>query len=111
MFPKGLGNLGNLSGMLKQAMDVKAKIETLKESLGNESVEASSGGGMVTVTMTGKFEVLSIHIDPEIIDKDDPETLEVLVLAAFNEAVQKVQTLVETKMKELTGGIDIPGLT
>ena len=110
MLPKGLGNLGNLSGMIKQAMEVKAKLEEIKESLGNETVEASAGGGMVTVVMTGKFEVISITIDPEVIDKEDPEMLETLTRAAVNEGLRKVQELVKEKMKEATGGLEIPGL-
>ena len=108
---KGLGNLGNLQGLIRQAMDVKGKIEELKESLGNERIEAASGGGMVTVVMTGKFEIDSIKIDPEIINKDDPEVLETLVTAAVNDAVRKTQELVKSKMTEMTGGIDVPGLT
>lgn len=108
---KGLGNLGNLQGLIKQAMAVKGKIEELKDSLGNERIEAAAGGGMVTVVMTGKFEIDSIKIDPEIIDKDDPEVLETLVTAAVNDAVRKTQELVKSKMTELTGGVDVPGLT
>ena len=108
---KGLGNLANLQGILKQAMEVKGKMDELKEQLGDEQVEASTGGGMVTVVMTGKFEVVSLKIDPEIIDKDDPEMMETLVRAAVNEAIRNVQEVVKAKMKELTGGIDVPGLT
>ena len=108
---KGLGNLANLQGLVKQAMEVKGKMEELKEQLGDEQVEASAGGGMVTVVMTGKFEVVSLRIDPEIIDKDDPEMMETLVRAAVNEAIRNVQEVVKGKMKELTGGIDVPGLT
>lgn len=114
MLPKGLGalgNLGNLGGMLKQAMEVRGKIESMKEQLGNETVEASSGGGMVKVMINGKFEVLSLKIEPEIIDKNDPEVLETLIRAAMNEAVNKVQEMIKAKMSELTAGLDIPGLT
>ena len=108
---KGLGNLGNLGSMVKQAMEVKAKVEELKETLGDERIEASAGGGMVTLVMNGRFEVDSVHIDPEVIDKDDPEMLETLIRAAINEGVRKVQELVKEKMTEVTGGIEIPGLT
>ena len=66
---------------------------------------------MVTVVINGKMEVQSIKIDPEIINRDDPEMLETLVAAAVNEATRKAQDLVREKMGELTGGIDIPGLT
>lgn len=111
MLPKGIGKLGDLSGMMKQAMTLKSRMEELKETLGDERIEASAGGGMVNVVATGKMEVLSISIDPEVIDRDDPEMLETLVLAAVNEAIRKAQERVKEKMTELTGGIDIPGLT
>jgi hypothetical protein len=97
--------------MLKQAMEVKARMEELKESLGNERIEAAAGGGMVQVIMTGKMELLSIKIDPEIINPADPQYLETLVQAAFNDGIYKAQDLVKAKMTEMTGGIDIPGLT
>lgn len=108
MFPKGLGEL---SSMVKQAMQMKSKIEELKEQLRSEIVEAAAGGGMVKVTVNGKMEVLSVSIDPGLINKDEQEMLETLVRAAFNEAVNRVQALVKSKMTELTGGVEIPGLT
>jgi DNA-binding YbaB/EbfC family protein len=111
MFPKGLGALGDMGNLLKQAMELKQNMEQLKETLAAISVEASAGGGMVTVVMNGKMEAQSIKIDPEIINRDDPEMLETLVAAAVNEATRKAQELVKEKMGELTGGIDIPGLT
>lgn len=108
---KGLGDLGKVHALLQQARQMKEQIEGLKEKLGDERVEASAGGGMVTVTMNGKFEVVAVKIDPEVINKDDPEMLETLVRAAANDALRKVQELVKAKMTELTGGIEIPGLT
>ena len=111
MLPKGLGSLGNLGGMLKQAMEMKGKIEELKERLGDEHVEAAAGGGMVKVVMNGRFELQSLKIDPEVVDTDDIEMLETLVTAAINEGIRQVQDLVKAKMTELTGGIDIPGIT
>lgn len=111
MLPKGLGNLGDLSKVMKQAMNVKGRMEELKESLANERVEAAAGGGMVKVVLNGKFEMLSIEIEPEVIDRDDPEMLQTLIAAAVNEGNRKVQELVKEKMSEIAGGIDIPGLT
>lgn len=111
MLPKGIGKLGDLSNMLKQAMQLKSRMEELKETLGDERVEASAGGGMVTVVMTGKMEIVSMSIDPDVIDREDPEVLETLVTAAANEAIRKAQELVKSKMTDMTGGIDIPGLT
>jgi len=106
-----LKGLGNLQGILRQALDVKSKIEEFREKLADERTEASSGGGMVKVVMTGKFEVESLKIDPEIINKDQPEVLETLVTAAINEAVRRMQEVVKAKMAELTGGLDLPGIT
>ena len=108
---KGLGDLGKMGGVLKQAMEMKQNIEALKESLGNEQVEASAGGGMVSVVMSGKMEVLELKIDPEVVSKDDVEMLETLVRAAVNEAAEKTRQLVKDKMGEIAGGLDIPGLT
>lgn len=108
---KGLGNLGNLGGILKQAMQVKERMEELKEKLADERIEAAAGGGMVRLILNGRMEVLEIKIDPEIIDKNEPEVLETLVRAAVNEGIRNTRALVEGKMKELAGGIDIPGLT
>ena len=111
MLPKGLGGLGDIGNMMKHAMDLKSNMESLKESLAQERIEASSGAGMVTVVMTGKLEVVSIKIDPDIINPEDPEMLETLVAAALNDANRKAQEMVKEKMTELTGGIDIPGIT
>jgi hypothetical protein len=111
VLPKGLGGLGDMAGMMKQAMQMKAQMEEMKEQLGNETVEAAAGGGMVTIVMTGKFEVVSVTIDPEVIDKEDPDTLQSLVQAAFNDGVERTQQMIKARMTEMTGGIDIPGLT
>jgi nucleoid-associated protein EbfC len=107
---KGLGDIGKLGGMLKQAMEMKGRIEAIKEKLAEQVVEASAGGGMVTVKMNGKMETLSIAIDPEIINPDDPQTLETLVRAAVNAASEKVRDLVKDQMSEATQGIDLPGI-
>lgn len=108
---KGLGDLGKMSGMVKQAMELKNNIDAFKEQLGDERIEGSSGGGMVNVVVSGKMELLDIKIDPEVIDKEDPEMLETLVRAAVNEAMGKTREIVKEKMSEMTGGLDIPGLT
>ncbi len=108
---KGLGDLGKMGGMLKQAMEMKGKMEELKEQLGNERIEADSGAGMVRVVMTGKMELISIKIDRDIINPEEPEVLETLVQAAVNEGSRKAQEMVKEKMSEMAGGMDIPGLT
>ena len=111
MLPKGLGGLGDMAGMMQKAMQMKSRMEEMKEKLADETIEAQAGGGMVKVVMNGKMQVVSVAIDPEIIDKEDPAMLETLVQAAVNEGVEKVQELLKSKMAEVTGGIDIPGLT
>lgn len=108
---KGLGNLGNVQGLFKQVLEVKTRMEEVRASLASEQVEASAGGGMVAVVVNGCFEVVSLKIDPEVIDRNDPEMLETLVRSAMNEAVRKAQELVKGKLSEVTGGLDIPGLT
>jgi DNA-binding YbaB/EbfC family protein len=90
---------------------MQQRMAKIQEELETETVEASSGGGVVTVTMTGHQKVVGIKISPEAIDPDDPGMLEDLILAAVNEAVQKSQDLVTKRMGQLTGGLRIPGLT
>ena len=111
MLPKGLGGLGDIGNMMKHALELKSNMERLKETLAAERIEGSSGGGMVTIVMSGRLEVFSVKIDPEIVNPEDPEMLETLVAAAMNEANRKAQEMVKEKMTELTGGIDIPGIT
>lgn len=109
----GLGNLGNLTNAIKQAMNVKERIEELKARMADERIEGAAGGGMVKVVMSGRTEVLEIKIDPEVIDRNEPEVLETLVRAAVNDAVNKTQELIKAKMKEIAGGVDldIPGIS
>jgi DNA-binding YbaB/EbfC family protein len=108
---KGLPNMGNL---MKQAQKFQAKIAKLQEELGDKTVEASSGGGMVTVVANGRQEVISINIDPEVIDPEDAEMLQDLVLAAVNDALSRAKEMVSEEMGRLTQGMNlpnIPGLT
>jgi nucleoid-associated protein EbfC len=94
--------------MMKQMQQRLAKIQ---EDLGNETVEATAGGGVVTVTMTGHQKVVGVKIAPEAIDPDDPSMLEDLITVAVNEAVDKSHELVTKRMGAVTGGLKIPGLT
>ena len=104
--PKGMG-MGNL---LKQVQDMQEKLATLQEKMGENSVEASAGGGMVTVLANGKQEILSVKIDRSVVDSEDIEMLEDLVAAAANEALRKAREMVTEEMGKLTGGMKIPGL-
>lgn len=108
---KGLGGLGDMGNMLRQAMEMKKKMEELKEQLAQEEITGEVGAGMVKVTMNGKFEVLQVQIDPMLVDKEEIANLETMVQGAFNSTLAQAQQLVNDRMRELTGGMDIPGLT
>jgi DNA-binding YbaB/EbfC family protein len=99
--------MGNL---MKKAQQLQEKMTKLQEELGEKTVETSSGGGMVAVVANGKQEIVSIEIDPEVIDANDIEMLEDLVLAAVNDALYQARQMVSEEMTKLTGGIKIPGI-
>jgi DNA-binding YbaB/EbfC family protein len=101
---KGLGNI------LKQAQQMHAKISQLQEEMAGKSVETSSGGGMVKIVMNGRQEILSITIDPEVVNREETEMLQDLIAAAVNEAIRKSHEMMEEEMKKVTGGLAIPGL-
>ena len=101
---KGFGN------MMKEAQKLQEKMLAMQEEIAKRKVEATAGGGMVTVEANGKQELLSVKIDPEVINKDDAQMLEDLVLAACNEALRKSRELVQQELGKLTGGLKIPGL-
>jgi len=96
--------------MMRQAQALQEKLAQLQEEAGKKTVEATSGGGMVTVVANGKQEIVSIKIDPEVVNPQEVEMLQDLILAAVNEARRKAQELMAEQMKTLTGGIQIPGL-
>ena len=97
--------------MMRQAQQLQRKMAQLQEELESATVEATAGGGVVTVVVTGKMTVESIVIDPEVVSPDDVEILQDLVTAAVNEGLNKAQEMVSSRMGELTGGLNIPGLT
>ena len=99
---KGLGNL------LKQAQKVQEEMAKIQEDLAQKKVEATSGGGMVTVEINGQQEILSVKIDPEVIKPDDREMLEDLVLAAVNEGMRKAKDLIKEEMAKVAGGLSLP---
>ncbi|MBI3995878.1 MAG: YbaB/EbfC family nucleoid-associated protein [Nitrospirae bacterium] len=96
--------------MMRQAQALQEKLARLQEEAGKKTVEASAGGGMVTVVANGKQEIVSIKIDPEVVNPQEVEMLQDLILAAVNEARRKAQEVMAEQMKALTGGIQIPGL-
>ena len=101
---KGFGN------MMKEAQKLQQQMMALQEEVAKRTVEATAGGGMVTVVANGKQEIISIKIDTEVVSKDDVQMLEDLVLAACNEALRKSRELVQQELGKLTGGLKIPGL-
>jgi nucleoid-associated protein EbfC len=103
----------NMNQMMKQVQQMQAEMMKAQEQLKTEVVEASAGGGMVTVKVTGDLEIQEIRIDPQAVDPDDVELLQDMVLAAVNEALRSAQELAANKMGGLTGGLGdlgLPGL-
>jgi DNA-binding YbaB/EbfC family protein len=104
----------NLNQLLKQAQQMQAEMAKAQEQLKNETVEASAGGGMVKVTMTGDLQLREIKIAPEAIDPEDPDLLQDMVTAAVNEALRSAQELAANRMGGITGGLGgaggLPGL-
>ena len=96
--------------LLKQAQQMQTKMAEMQAKLAEKTVESSSGGGMVKIVMNGQHEIISVNIDPEVVDPADVEMLEELVAAAVNEARSKVDEMVKGEMSSLTGGLPIPGL-
>ena len=103
---KGFGNL------LKQAQKVQEEMKKIQEELGAKKVEASSGGGMVKVEVSGNQELLSVKIEPEVINSEDKDMLEDLILTAVNEGMRKSKDLLKEEIAKVSGGLglDIPGI-
>jgi DNA-binding YbaB/EbfC family protein len=97
--------------IMRQAQELQAKLAKAQQELADTTVEASSGGGAVKVTINGQQQIQSVKISPEAIEPDDVELLEDLVLTAVNEAIAKSQELAAKRLGKLTGGLNIPGLT
>ncbi len=97
--------------MLRQAQQLQQRMMMVQEELESATVETTAGGGVVKAVVTGKLKLESIEIDPEVVTPDDVEMLQDLVLAAVNDGLEKAQEMAATRMNELTGGLNIPGLT
>ena len=103
----------NLNQMMKQVQQMQAEMMKAQEALKSEVVEASAGGGMVTVKITGDLQLREVRIDPDAVDPDDVELLQDMILAATNEAIRSAQELAANRMGGLTGGLGdlgLPGL-
>jgi DNA-binding YbaB/EbfC family protein len=101
----------NFGNIMKQAKKMQERMMELQEELATKTVEATAGGGMVSVTVNGKFEVLSLKIEREVINPEDVEMLQDLIVAALNEGIRKAQEMAASEMAKVTGGMQIPGLT
>ncbi len=111
--PKGMGGgPQNMSAMIKQAQKMQEDMAALQEDLDNREYEISAGGGVVGVKINGKKEILSIDIEPEIVDPDDIETLSDILVAAVNEAIKRVEDTNSAEMSKITGsmGMGMPGM-
>ena len=100
----------NMQQMMAQVQRMQQDMVTAQEELKNETVQASAGGGMVTVTVSGDLQVKAVRIDPDAVDPDDVDMLSDLVLAAVNEALRSAQELAEKKLGGATGGLDLGAL-
>jgi len=104
----GGGNLGKM--LMKQMEEMQRKMERIQAELGEERIEATAGGGMVVAVANGMGELIDVRIKPEVVDPDDVEMLQDLILAAVNEALTQANSRRETRMAEVTGGMNIPGI-
>jgi hypothetical protein len=100
----------DMSEIMRQAQDFQQRLSQVKNELAGKMVTASVGGGMVSVTVNGNNELLSIQIDKEVINPEDQSMLQDLIVSAVNEGIKKAQDMAQTEMKKLTGGISIPGM-
>jgi hypothetical protein len=101
----------DLRGMLKQAQEMQARLAKLQEELAEKTVEASAGGGMVTVVANGRQEILSVRIEKEVVSPEEIDLLQDLVRAAVNEALSRSREMMAAEMAKITGGMNLPGLS
>jgi DNA-binding YbaB/EbfC family protein len=99
-----------LGDMMRQAQKLQSEMQKMQEEAKKKTVEASSGGGMVTVVATGAGEIVSIKIEKDVVNPEDVDMLQDLILAACNEALRRAQQMVNDEMSKLTMGLNIPGL-
>lgn len=101
----------NIGNIMKQAKKLQERMATLQAELELKTVTTTSGGGMVTVVVSGKGEVVSLKIEKDVVNAEDVEMLQDLIMAAVNEGIRKAQEMSQAEMMKLTGGLNIPGLT
>lgn len=106
---KGMGGF-DVSRLVKQAQEMQKQVARLQEELKERVVDGTAGGGMVVANVSGQQEILSLKIDPEVVNKDEISMLEDMVVAAVNQAMKKSKELAEKEMAKITGSLGIPGL-
>ncbi len=102
--------MNDMRDMMRRAQEMQTRLARLQEEIGDRTVEASAGGGMVSVTVNGKMEVLSVRIEKEVVSAEEIELLQDLVRGAVNEALRRARELIAAEMSKITGGLNIPGL-
>ncbi len=108
--PQGLGGPQNMNAMIKQAQKMQEDMNLMQAELEAKEYEVSAGGGMVKIVISGKKEIKSISISPDIVDPDDIETLEDIIIAGINEAIKRVEDTASEEMSKITGSLNIPGM-
>ena len=106
----GMGNAGNMQGMMKKVQKMQAEMLKMQEELKTRTVETTVGGGALTIVANGKKEIESIKIKPEAIDPDDVEMLQDMIVSGVNEALRKIDEITELEMSKITGGMKLPGM-
>ena len=107
--PQGVGGgPSNMQSMIKQAQKMQEEMAEKQAELEEREYDVAAGGGVVNVKINGKKEILSVKIDPEVVDPDDVETLEDLIVAAVNEAIKKVEAISANEMQKITGSMNLP---
>ena len=108
--PKTSGGAQNMNQMIRQAQKMQDQITELQEDIESREFTATAGGGAVEVTLSGKKEIKTLNLKPEVVDPEDIEMLQDLIISAINEAVNNIETTTENEMSKITGGVSIPGM-
>lgn len=101
---------GGMNQLMRQAQQMQSKIAKVQEEIGKKTVEASTGGGVVTAKVTGDQELLEVKINPDVVDPEDVELLEEMVVGAVNQAMEAAGEMMNKEIEKITGGLNIPGL-
>jgi DNA-binding YbaB/EbfC family protein len=102
--------VNNLGNIMKQAKKMQERMGKLQQELETRTIEAQAGGGMVKVVVNGKFEIVSLQIEKDVVNPEDIEMLQDLIVAAVNEGIRKAQEMASAEMAKITGGLNIPGM-